>query len=226
MTTAEPFGRYVLLEQIGKGGMAEIFRAVSLGVEGFQRVFVIKRILKDKSASKEFITMFVNEARVSALLNHPNIVQIYDFGQIGGSYFLTMEYLQGKDLLSVMRELHNRQRFLNPNTAAFIAQQVAEGLHYAHTLTQLGGKPLNIVHRDVSPSNVMLLRQGGVKLLDFGIAKAGDTQASSTRVGVVKGKLSYLSPEQIRCADLDGRSDVFFPGCCFVGDPDRQASLF
>src|SRR4051812_35363612 len=113
----ERFGRYVLLEQIGRGGMAEVFRAVAHGVEGFQRTFVLKRILKEKSASKEFIDMFVSEARISALLNHPNIVQIYDFGQVGGSYFLTMEYLRGKDLLSVMRQLRATGKQLDPGLA-------------------------------------------------------------------------------------------------------------
>ncbi len=210
----ERFGRYTLLEQIGRGGMAEVFRAAANGVEGFQRVFVLKRILKDKSASREFIDMFVSEARISALLNHPNIVQIYDFGQIGGSYFLTMEYLRGKDLLSVMRQLRASGKLMSAGVAAFIAHQIATGLHYAHSLTRVGGETLQIVHRDVSPSNVMLLRAGGVKLLDFGIAKAAtETQnEQGSQAGLIKGKLSYLSPEQIRCADLDGRSDVFSLG--------------
>ncbi len=211
----ERFGRYVLLEPIGRGGMAEVFRAVSYGVEGFQRVFVIKRILKEKSASKEFIEMFVNEARICALLNHPNIVQIYDFGQIHGSYFLTMEHLRGKDLLSVLRQLHSVNRLVSPGVAAYVAQQVASGLHYAHSLTQQGGKSLNIVHRDVSPSNIMLLRAGGVKLLDFGIAKATSDvrKANTTQAGLLKGKLSYLSPEQVKgAANIDGRADVFALG--------------
>ncbi len=195
--------------------MAEVFRAVAHGVEGFQRVFVIKRILKEKSASKEFIEMFVNEARISALLNHPNIVQIYDFGQIHGSYFLTMEHLQGKDLLNVLRQLHTARRLLSPGIAAYVAQQVASGLNYAHSLTQQGGKSLNIIHRDVSPSNIMLLRAGGVKLLDFGIAKATTEirKSNTTQAGLLKGKLSYLSPEQVRAAgNIDGRADVFALG--------------
>lgn len=214
----ERFGRFVLLEPIGRGGMAEVFRAVAHGVEGFQRVFVIKRILKEKSESKDFIDMFVAEARVSALLNHPNIVQIYDFGQIGGSYFITMEYLRGKDLLSVLRQLRATHKQLDPAVAAYIAQQVAIGLHYAHSLNGAGGKPLNIVHRDVSPSNVMLLRAGGVKLLDFGIAKVGESQRMDvdgvSGNGFIRGKLSYLSPEQIRGDAIDARSDVFSLGVC------------
>jgi serine/threonine-protein kinase len=209
----ERFGRYVLLEQIGRGGMAEVYRAVAQGLEGFQRVFVIKRILRDRSASPEFVEMFINEARISALLNHPNIVQIYDFGQIEGSYFLTMEHLRGRDLLSSLRALRSQGKNMSPEVAAYVAQQVALGLDYAHHVVQ-GGKPLDIVHRDVSPSNIMLLRAGGVKLLDFGIAKAAMEipTESQTQVGLVKGKLSYVSPEQIRGAAIDGRSDVFALG--------------
>ncbi len=211
----QTFGRYVLLECIGKGGMAEVFRAVSHGAEGFQRVFVVKRILKEKSASPAFVEMFINEARISALLNHPNIVQVYDFGQIEGSFFLSMEHLRGKDLLTLLRELRVQNRSMPPEVAAYIVQQVALGLHFAHTLKQHGGKTFSIVHRDVSPSNVMLLRAGGVKLLDFGIAKAdnpADPKGGGTQSGTVKGKLSYLSPEQVRNETLDGRSDIFSLG--------------
>jgi len=199
---------------IGKGGMAEVYRAVAHGLEGFQRVFVIKRILKDKSTAPEFVEMFVNEARISALLNHPNIVQIYDFGQIDGNYFLAMEHVRGKDLLSVLRQLRATGNQMSAEVAAYIAQQVALGLDYAHTLTH-AGKNLKIVHRDVSPSNVMLLRAGGVKLLDFGIAKAAMEikTENETQAGLVKGKLSYVSPEQIKGAGvIDGRSDVFALG--------------
>jgi serine/threonine protein kinase len=199
---------------IGKGGMAEVYRAVAHGLEGFQRVFVIKRILKDKSTSPEFVEMFVNEARISALLNHPNIVQIYDFGQIEGSYFLAMEHVRGKDLLSVLRQLRATGRHMSAEVAAYIAQQVALGLDYAHTLGH-AGKNLKIVHRDVSPSNIMLLRAGGVKLLDFGIAKAAMEikTENETQAGLVKGKLSYVSPEQIKGAgSIDGRADVFALG--------------
>jgi serine/threonine protein kinase len=175
---------------------------------------VIKRILKDKSTSPEFVEMFVNEARISALLNHPNIVQIYDFGQIEGSYFLAMEHVRGKDLLSVLRQLRANGSQMSAEVAAYIAQQVALGLDYAHSLTQ-GGKNLKIVHRDVSPSNIMLLRAGGVKLLDFGIAKAAMEikTENETQAGLVKGKLSYVSPEQIKgMTSIDGRSDVFALG--------------
>jgi serine/threonine-protein kinase len=210
------FGRFLLQECIGRGGMAEVFRAVAQGVEGFQRVFVVKRIHKEKSANPALRDMFVNEARLSALLNHPNIVQVYDFGTIDDSYFISMEYLRGKDLLAVLRQLRAGRKVMPPALAAFIAREVAAGLAHAHGLTARGGKPLHIVHRDVSPSNIMLLRTGGVKLLDFGIAKANDVlfdgSDGHTATGRVKGKLSYLSPEQVRDESLDARSDIFSVG--------------
>jgi serine/threonine-protein kinase len=210
------FGRFLLQECIGRGGMAEVFRAVAQGVEGFQRVFVVKRIHKEKSANPALRDMFVNEARLSALLNHPNIVQVYDFGTIDDCYFISMEYLRGKDLLLVLRQLRVARAVMPPALAAFIAREVASGLAHAHGLTARGGKPLHIVHRDVSPSNVMLLRTGGVKLVDFGIAKANDVLFEAadghTLTGRVKGKLSYLSPEQVRNEPLDARSDIFSLG--------------
>ena len=212
-TFPQNFGRYVLTERIGAGGMAEIFRAVTNGTEGFRRVLVVKRIRKSLDASSEFLRMFFDEAKISALLNHPYIVQIYDFGQIDGAYFLAMEHVDGRDLGNVLRRLHRLGKQLHPSTAALIAQQVAQGLHHAHTLQSADGQPFNIVHRDVNPSNVMLLRTGIVKILDFGIAKASAAAGKAqTRATVIKGKLGYLSPEQARCEVLDGRSDVFSLG--------------
>jgi eukaryotic-like serine/threonine-protein kinase len=208
------FGRYVLLERIGAGGMAEVFRAVAHGAEGFQRTFVLKRIRSDRSESSSFVDMFVNEARLSALLDHENIVKTYDFGEVDGCYFLTMEYLRGYDLATILRELLARNQGLEPVTVAFIALQVARGLAYAHALTTPAGAPLNIVHRDVTPSNIMLLRSGGVKLLDFGIAKTkGEFKVGeNTETGVCKGKLPYLSPEQVEGHALDHRCDLFTLG--------------
>jgi serine/threonine protein kinase len=208
------FGRYVLLERIGSGGMAEIFRAVAHGMEGFQRTFVLKRIRSDHSQTGDFVEMFVNEARISALLNHENIVQIYDFGEVDGCYFLTMEYLRGKDLSIVLRKLYGRNKGIDPALAAFVGLQVARGLAYAHNLTLPGGEPLNLVHRDVTPSNIMLLRAGGVKLLDFGIAKSQGRYnvGEDTEIGICKGKLPYLSPEQVNGTAMDRRSDVFALG--------------
>jgi len=209
----QDFGRYILIEKIGAGGMAEIFRAMTVGTEGFRRVLVVKRIHKSLDASPEFLRMFFDEAKISALLNHPYIVQIYDFGQIDGAYFLAMEHVDGRDLGNVMRRLTRLGGTLDPSTVALICQQVAQGLHYAHTLQSADGQLLNIVHRDVNPSNVMLLRTGIVKILDFGIAKASAAAGKAqTRASVIKGKLGYLSPEQARCEPLDGRSDVFSLG--------------
>jgi eukaryotic-like serine/threonine-protein kinase len=209
----QDFGRYVLTERIGAGGMAEIFRAMTVGTEGFRRVLVVKRIHKSLDASPEFLRMFFDEAKISALLNHPYIVQIYDFGQIDGAYFLAMEHVDGRDLGNVMRRLTRLGAPMHPSTVALICQQVAQGLHYAHTLQSADGQRLNIVHRDINPSNVMLLRTGMVKVLDFGIAKASAAAGKAqTRASVIKGKLGYLSPEQARCEPLDGRSDVFSLG--------------
>ncbi len=158
--------------------------------------------------------MFVNEARLSALLDHANIVQTSDFGEVDGCYFLTMEYLRGRDLATILRVLAGRNEVLDPAIAAFLALQVARGLAYAHGLGSPTGAPLNIVHRDVTPSNIMLLRSGGVKLLDFGIAKTkGEfTLGENTETGVCKGKLPYLSPEQVEGHPLDRRSDLFTLG--------------
>jgi len=209
----ERYGRYYLIERIGRGGMAEVFRAVAQGVEGFRRVFVIKRLRPEKSESSELVRMFCDEARLCALLHHPNVVQVYDFGQIGGSYFLAMEYLRGKDLSAVMKALRAGRAAVKPSLAAYIAQQVATGLQYAHTLTRMDGRALGIVHRDVTPSNIMLQRTGAVKILDFGIAQATNfARQVETGGGRVKGKLAYLSPEQVRLEELDGRSDVFALG--------------
>jgi serine/threonine-protein kinase len=208
----EKFGRYFLLDRLATGGMAEVYRAVTQGVEGFRRTFVVKRILADKAQSPTFIRMFVDEARICALLHHPNIVQVYDFGQVDGSYFLAMEYLQGKDLSSLMRVLRAAKSSVPPGLASFVAREAAVGLHYAHTMRGPGGQSLGIVHRDVTPSNVMLLFAGGVKLLDFGIAKAATAATAAGESDGVKGKFGYLAPEQARNADVDGRADIFALG--------------
>jgi serine/threonine-protein kinase len=206
----EKFGRYFLLDRIATGGMAEVYRAVTQGVEGFRRTFVVKRILSEKASSPAFIRMFCDEARICALLHHPNIVQVYDFGHVQGSYFLAMEYLPGKDLSSLMRVLRAAKASVPPALATFVAREAAVGLHYAHILRGANGQGLGIVHRDVTPSNIMLLFAGGVKLLDFGIAKAA---TATDREGEgVKGKLGYLAPEQARGEEVDGRADVYALG--------------
>jgi serine/threonine protein kinase len=215
----ELFGRYRLVELIGTGGMAEVYLAVSEGVAQFQRTFVIKRIRPDRSDSPKFVQMFCDEARISALLHHPNIVEVYDFGQIDGEYFMAMEHVDGKDLASVLRALRAQRAAMPAAVAATIARDVARALHHAHTALMPDGEPCDIVHRDVTPSNVMLLWSGGVKILDFGIAKAAalarPAEALPSEAGKLprlQGKLAYLSPEQIRGAEVDRRSDLFSLG--------------
>jgi eukaryotic-like serine/threonine-protein kinase len=205
----ERFGRYVLLDRIGSGGMAEVFRAVMPGAEGFRQTFVVKRILAERSRAPDFVEMFVQEARIGALLSHPNIVQVFDFGTVGGDYFLAMEYLRGRDVQALMRKLRRENLLCPVPVAAFIAHEVAVCLGYAHDLVGPDGKRLHIVHRDVSPSNIMCLRTGGVKLLDFGIAKAAGEQSENTEHGLFKGKLAYVAPERIKNEPLDGRVDLF-----------------
>ena len=205
----ERFGRYVLLDRIGSGGMAEVYRAVMPGAEGFRQTFVVKRILAERSRAADFVEMFVQEARIGALLSHPNIVQVFDFGNVGGDYFLAMEYLRGRDVQALMRKLRRENLLCPVPVAAFVAHEVAVCLGYAHDLVGPDGKRMNIVHRDVSPSNIMCLRTGGVKLLDFGIAKAAGEQSENTEQGLFKGKLAYVAPERIKNEPLDGRVDLF-----------------
>jgi len=205
------YGRYVLVDRMGAGGMAEVFRAVVPGVEGFRRELVVKRILAERADSQKFRDMFIHEAKISSKLHHPCIVQVFDFGQVDGTYFLAMEMLVGRDLHATMRVLReNGQKFPIP-TAAHIAHQIASGLSYAHTLRE-DGHPLNIVHRDVSPSNVMCLRAGGVKLLDFGVASALGETAPDSESRAFRGKLSYAAPEYVRGDGLDARIDLFALG--------------
>ena len=193
--------------------MAEVFRAVMPGAQGFKQTLVVKRIIAERAHTSDFVDMFVQEARIGALLNHPNIVQVFDFGTVGDDYFLAMEYLRGHDVSAVMKRLHEHGRVFPVPVAAFVAHEVAACLGYAHALTAADGKRLNIVHRDVSPSNIMCLRTGGVKLLDFGIAKVfGEASVEHTQHGLFKGKLAYVPPERIKNAPLDGRGDLFALG--------------
>lgn len=209
----ERFGRYLLQEKLGSGGMAEVWKAVAEGAQGFRRVFVIKRILPAFASSPYFVSLFADEAKLSAMLHHPNLVQVYEFGVVAGIHYLSMDYLDGMDLASVLTQLSRRGERMAPSTAAFVAQQIAHGLAYAHTACDAEGRPLHLVHRDVSPENVMLLDAGTVKLFDFGIALSDQRLASSVTQGkVLKGKLGYTSPEQVTGRPLDGRSDIFSLG--------------
>jgi serine/threonine protein kinase len=207
-----PYGRYVLLDKIGEGGMAEVFRAAVLGPAKFQRILVVKRILPHVSREQSFVQMFIDEANLCARLSHPNIVQIYEFGKALDSYFIAMEHVHGRNVNSVMSRLaRDNHRLLPPVAAANIAHQVCLGLDYAHTLVA-NGRPLGIIHRDVSPTNIMVAYTGTVKVLDFGIARAAEGRETNTQVGTLKGKVSYLAPEQIQLGAIDHRVDIFALG--------------
>ncbi len=208
---SEFFGSYTLLEQIGVGGMAEVFLARHTGVEGFEKEVVIKRIRPHLSATDAFVTMFLGEAKLAAQLAHPNIVQIHDLGLIDASYFIAMEYVAGRDMSSIVPRAKSKDIPFPVEYALKIASNVCEALFYAHTKTDAHGHPLHIVHRDVSPENIRVAWNGNVKILDFGIAKAA-TQMHETKAGEVKGKLMYMSPEQTMGKPVDARSDVFSLG--------------
>ena len=203
-------GRYRLIKRIAQGGMAEVYRARATGAEGFEKDVCVKRVLPHFARDADFVEMFKNEARLAAKLQHANIVQIFDFGEEGGTYYIAMEFVDGRDVrgwLDLARRGHHK---LPVGLAAFIAQEAARGLGYAHQKRE-GGQSLGIVHRDVSPHNVLISRSGEVKIADFGIAKAA-SRAAATRSGVLKGKVAYMAPEQARGAKVDARTDIFALG--------------
>lgn len=204
-------GKYQLIRRLAQGGMAELFLARATGLEGFQKVCAIKRILPHLAKDGDFVEMFLAEARLSAKLEHPNIVPVFDFGKAGTDYFFAMPYIHGRDLLAILRGSQKKQIRLPLPQALTVAIGVAAGLHYTHEQVGYDGEPLGIVHRDISPANVMVTFDGHVKVADFGIAKAA-AQTTVTKVGVRKGKAAYMSPEQVRGDDLDRRSDVFSIG--------------
>lgn len=205
------FGKYRLIDRIAVGGMAEIFLAHQLQDDSRETPVVIKRIRPHLSKHAAFVKMFLNEARLAAQLNHPNVVQIHDLGKIAESYFIAMEYVAGRDMRRVVPKAEALGIPFPLVYAVKIASCVCAGLHHAHTKADLYGNPLNIVHRDVSPENVVVAFDGSVKILDFGIAKAAN-QVEQTRTGEIKGKLSYMSPEQCLGKPLDCRSDIFSLG--------------
>jgi serine/threonine-protein kinase len=205
------FGKYTLINRIAVGGMAEIFLARQEGLEGFEKTICIKRIRPHLSSQVSFVRMFLNEAKLAAQLNHPNIVQIYDLGRIGESYFIAMEYIHGRDMSRCIPKAEKIGIQFPLVYALKVVTSICEGLYFAHNRTDAYGKPLNIVHRDITPENVMVSFNGTVKILDFGIAKA-TSQIEQTRAGEIKGKLSYMSPEQCMGKPLDHRSDIFSLG--------------
>ncbi|MBK6847952.1 MAG: serine/threonine protein kinase [Proteobacteria bacterium] len=205
------FGDYLLLERISVGGMAEVFKAKTFGVEGFEKIVAIKRILPSMAEDADFITMFIDEARIAGQLSHANICQIYELGRIEGAHFIAMEYVSGKDALQLQNRLRRVGKRMPLPMAAFIAACVCDGLDYAHSKLDVNRQPMNIVHRDVSPQNVLVSYAGEVKVIDFGIAKAV-SRSAKTRAGVLKGKFGYMSPEQLRGHPVDHRSDLFAMG--------------
>ena len=206
------FGKYTLFERIGRGGMAEVYKGRIQGPGGFERVFVVKRILPHLSEEPTFIRMFVDEAKLSARLNHPNIVQIFELGSVEGEYFISMEYIRGRDLADTMRAIWKMLGPPRPELVAYVGREACRALSYAHSLTDDNGRPLGMIHRDVSPSNIMLSYEGGVKLLDFGIAKALGEAPETTKSGTMKGKYAYMAPEQTEGDDVDSRIDIFSCG--------------
>jgi tetratricopeptide (TPR) repeat protein len=212
--SGERFGEYVLLQKIAQGGMAELFLAKRRGVEGFEKTVAIKRILPELSWNRDFVSMFINEAKIAARLSHPNIVQIFDFGKIDSYYFIAMEYVHGENLRAILQRAEQKKIPLSADIAALIAARACAGLEHAHRKSDESGKPLRIIHRDVSPQNVLVSYDGDVKVVDFGIAKAVAENPEVTR-GVLKGKLAYLSPEQVGGRNLDARSDIFAMGLVF-----------
>ncbi len=205
------FGQYTLLERIAVGGMAEVWKARMKGVEGFQKTVAIKRILSHLTDSSDFVTMFIDEAKLAAQLNHNNIIHIYDLGKIGDDYFIAMEYVDGKDLRSILNASRERQTAMPMGLALLVASRLASALDHAHRQKDFEGRQLGLVHRDVSPQNVLISFEGDIKLCDFGIVKAV-TKASKTQMGALKGKLQYMSPEQAWGRPVDARSDIFSLG--------------
>jgi eukaryotic-like serine/threonine-protein kinase len=206
------YGRYRLVSRIGVGGMAEVFRATVRGPEGWERELVVKRILPQLSGNAEFTRMFIREAKISALLMHPSIVQIYEFGEAEGSYFIAMECVQGVTVREALTKLKQAQRSMPFMVAAEIARQACTGLDYAHTLHGADGRPLEIVHQDISPTNIMLAYNGTVKILDFGIARAASFAEEESKSKLIKGKIAYLAPEQVKLDPFDARADIFALG--------------
>ena len=204
-------GRFQIIGRLATGGMAEVYLALSGELPGYRTLLVVKRILPHLASNRQFIGMFLDEARLAALLDHPNVVRIIEVGHDGEEYFLAMELVQGKPLSAVLRKATRERRPPSPALAAYIIAQAASGLGYAHALTDGDGRPLGVVHRDVSPQNVLLSFEGAVKLIDFGVARAFG-RVAHTSPGGLKGKIEYMSPEQASAEEVDHRADVFALG--------------
>ncbi|AKU99388.1 Serine/threonine protein kinase [Labilithrix luteola] len=223
--------RYRVIEKLESGGMAEVFRAESEGLQGFRKQVAIKRVLPHLSEKKKFISMFLDEARLSAQLSHSNCVQVFDIGVGDNAFFIVMEFVDGANLKSIAESVKKQGKDFPVAAAAWIAHEICKGLTYAHELTDQSGVPLQIVHRDMSPPNVLITKFGEVKIVDFGLAKAS-SQLERSEPGIIKGKFSYLSPEAAMGQEVDSRTDVFAVGIIlwellasqrlFLGDTDFQ----
>lgn len=205
------FGKYLLLDRLAVGGMAEVYRGKLIGEQGFEKLVVIKRMLPQIAAKDDMVTAFIEEARLAALLQHENIIHVYDFGEMDGDYFIAMEYLFGQELRALLDKSLEAERRLPLADCLHIAARICDGLHYAHELKDFQQRSLNIIHRDISPQNIFITYDGKIKIIDFGIAKTS-LQSVRTQTGLVKGKLAYMSPEQARGSELDRRSDIFATG--------------
>jgi serine/threonine protein kinase len=208
---SQQFGKYQLLEKVAVGGMAELYRAKVTGDHGFEKLVAIKKILPHLTDEGNLVKAFIDEAKLAALLQHENIVQIYDFGSMDGEYFIAMEYLFGRDLRRLIHKARQNAAPLSMEDTLYIISRICAGLDYSHHLKDLQGKPLNIIHRDINPQNILITYEGQVKIIDFGIAKAA-SHNSTTHEGLIKGKLAYMSPEQANGQTIDRRSDIFSTG--------------
>jgi serine/threonine-protein kinase len=210
-STPKQIGKYQILDRVAVGGMAELFKAQLVGQHGFEKLVAIKKILPHLATDKSFVEMFIDEARITAQLDHRNIVGVYELGTDADTPYIAMQYVDGLDVLALLRECARAQIRLPPDLAALIARDVLEALDYAHNALDVNGRQLRIVHRDISPGNVLLSWRGDVKLTDFGIARAAERR-HKTEAGTLKGKYGYMSPEQVSGAEIDHRSDVFSVG--------------
>jgi serine/threonine-protein kinase len=207
------FGRYQLVERLAVGGMAELFVATAPGEHGFQKKVVIKRLLPHLVNDATYNAMFIDEAKLTARLVHPKIAQTFELGKVDEALYIAMEHIDGIDVLALLRELASKRRRIDQPLAAWIAHEVLDALDYAHNITGEDGRALGIVHRDISPSNVLLSVRGDIKLVDFGIARAVDPdRAHKSKSGTLKGKYGYMSPEQVIEQGVDSRSDLFSVG--------------
>jgi len=210
-STPKAIGRYQILDRLAVGGMAELFKATLTGEHGFEKLVAIKKILPHLATDRTFVEMFIDEARITAQLDHRHIVQVFELGTDADTPYIAMQYVDGLDVLALLRECARAQIRLPAEIAALIARDVLDALDYAHNALDVGGRPLGIVHRDISPGNVLLSWRGDVKLTDFGIARAAERR-HKTEAGTLKGKYGYMSPEQVSGGEIDARSDLFSVG--------------